>query len=215
MSILWLIMNEIRHLKLNVFLLAALILSACAIGDTEFNANRKFPFQESYNLDDTISVGFYQEHSNAWKPPDSIFNHFRIALKNSGLPIHFSETTGSNQIYDFENVPFLKSREINEQKIISTANSCVNCSNLVMVPIVSVRYEAFTIDSEPEFGCIVSVKIFLVQNEKIIYFVESGFLEPGKEENFRNYDFPIPQGKWDRLARELMINYIKRLLWKG
>lgn len=208
-------MKETLHFERFLFLLAALILGACSVGDSGFDANRKFTFQESYNLDDTISVGFYQEHANAWKPPDSLFNHFRIALKNSGLPVYFSESTGHKQLYDFENTPLLHTRKIDTQKIVSIANSCANCSNLVMVPIVKVSYEALPADSDPEFICIISVKIFIVQDDKIIYFAERGFAEDGNEENFRNYDFPIPQGKWDRLARELMKVYIERLVWKG
>jgi len=198
-----------------IFFVLTLLLGGCSLIETRSYIKRPLLFRENYNLDDTISVGFYQEHANAWKPPDSLYNHVRIGLENSGLSVHFSESGGQKFFYDFERNSGIMRRNIDLEQVIQAANACLDCTSPVLIPIINVRYERLSADSATEFMCFITLYVFLVQNDEIIYYKERRMWQEGNEENYNNYDFPVPQEKWDRLVREAMKEYIERLVWKG
>ena len=214
-------LNLFLMIKLVFIILSSLTLSACVhkYGDYLHDEQRRYIFSESYDLNDTISIGDYQIHSNVWKDHDSLYNHFSEALINTEIPIHFSDSSKNVQINDFRENRYLYKRKINDSIIKQHAGVCLNCTNLVMVPIISIRYEATNYASGAGsnilYSCRINLSIHLVQNNKIVYFKQLRIVEYGDRENYRNYNFPIPQEKWDGLVREVMKEYIERLVWEG
>ena len=204
-----------------MFIFSLVLLCACLprVGDYIHYKKRHYIFQEKYNIDDTISIGHYQVYTNVWKDNDSLYNHFKDALKKTDFSLHFSELSENSEINNFNENKYLESKKLDDSKIIEYANSCVNCKDLIMVPIIYINYKSGVIASnaggEKYYLCQVIISIRLIRNNEIVYFKQMRMVEPGDEENYRNYHFPIPQEKWDGLVREVMKEYIERLKWEG
>lgn len=208
-------------IKIVFILLTSLMLQACVhnYGDYLHDEQRHYIYDGVFNMNDTISIGHYQVHSNKWQDSDSLFNHFRLALINSEIPIHFSDSIKNVQINDFRDNRYLHARKIEDARIKVHAETCINCTDLIMVPIISIRFEATNYASSAGsnilYSCRISLSIRLVQNNEIIYFKQLRIVEYGDRENYQNYNFPIPQEQWDGLVREVMKEYIERLKWEG
>ena len=214
-------LNLFLMIKLVFIILSSLTLFACVhkYGEYFLHEHRHHIFGESYNFNDTISVGNFQIHSNKWKDPDSLYNHFIKALINTELPIYFPDSSKNVQINDFRENRYLNARKMDQAQIKELAESCINCTKLVMVPIISIRYEATRFGSSAGgdilYSCSIEIAMNLVRYDEIVYYKQVRIVELGDRENYRNFSFPIPQEKWDGLVREVMKEYIERLKWEG
>ena len=214
-------LNHFLMIKIVFIILSSLLIQSCVhnYGDYLHHGKRHYIFGESYNLNDTISVGDYQIYTSVWKDHDSLYNHFSEALINTEIPILFSDSSKNVHINDFRDNRYLYARKIDDTKIKEQAGACLNCTNLVMVPIISIRYEAVNYASGAGsnilYSCRITLSIRLVKDNEIVYFKQMRIVEYGDRDNYRNYNFPIPQEKWDGLLREVMKEYIERLEWRG
>lgn len=224
-------------MKLIICFFILFVVYSCTNSGYYFGFKERVELKEKYELEeiylnDYIMYGSqYQRTSNPKYgrislKSDSLFNLFKDAVSNLGLPVEVNKNN-SNRMSG----KFLKYNELDhkypEDKglayIISVVGDTQN--KTVMVPLISKLYERYWAvnsagsDTYPYFICRMYFTVFLVRNKEIIYSKQLRYVETIDSEfhdfEFHDFHIPIPQKHWDGLFREVMKEYIQRLEWEG
>jgi hypothetical protein len=150
---------------------------------------------------------------------DSVLACFQLALEKAKLPVLFNRNRDNFCDQEFHRNVRVRDRKINHQKIIEIAKNSPD-SGLVMVPIIYIDnvYEYRVMPSPSGFafgGNIVknvylSIAIYLVRDEKIVFFRSGRHYTYSNHETFEEEPKRQTQENWDKLVAMVMRDYLKR-----
>jgi len=219
-------------LKYIIAILASIIIIYSCKSKNGYLYEQKgyYNFEPTYNRNDSLYLSdyiLYSLHSKSGHDKfgsvnlndDSLFNIFKASLKRLDLPIKYNTVNNNKLTDEFIRNHFLKYKNI-DKEYIKRMTKQLNGKTAV-IPIILKLFNKFTnvssggADTYPSYICHFSLAVFIIKNNKIIYYkqmrhVESvyGEFHPYKYEDFH---IPIPHEHWDGLVREVMKEYIERM----
>jgi hypothetical protein len=212
----------------STFYYLVFIFLSLSCSDTRFHFKKYHYVKNSYPMD-TVFVTNYiscyssrnlfgKEHINAEKfNTDSLFTHFEIALKNTGLLMKINENIKNNCDSVFHSYYKMNLKKIDQEKIKNLSSR----SNLTLVPFIYFhefyRYSSYATSGGSGGGGLVKntylkMAIYLFKGEDLVY-VRSGthFGRDYYPDNIEEIQKGITQEKWDKLVNLVMRDYINRV----
>ena len=223
-----------RKKYLQLMLLIFVLLIGCKFSKTYIPDQRRFYiFDKTYSSLDTVVIENYilygVEHTktlyNSWKKvelnSDSLIRIIKESINQiEGINFIFNDSLKNKKNKSFYLNPRLEYKKTDKEDIILLASEDTNVVSLI--PIV---LKSFGVTRDPSLGageytypeliCHLSLAVYMVKNNKIIYFKQNRYVEiiHRKKHPYEYEDFfiPITQKHWDGLVREVMKEYIERL----
>jgi hypothetical protein len=214
-----------------ILLVFVLVLSSCFSKDGYIYKQRRFYQFDSYYIskdtlfmNEFILYGTNTRHSiknyvEVSLNSDSLKTIFDRALTKTAVPIIFQKSSKNLGISIFKENPKLKFKKININDLFDIAYN--NANNFKLIPVIALNFTTSTglstsgADTYPHFLCFLDIAIFVIKNNKLVYFKNMVHMEKvdGEYHPYKYEDFhiPIPQEHWDGLVREVMKEYIERL----
>jgi len=150
---------------------------------------------------------------------DSLINIFKHSLINTDAPIILEKSRQNLGISIFKENHMGKFRKINKDDLFEIAK--INTNNFKLIPVIRLNFTTSTglttsgADTYPHFLCFLDIAIFVIKNNKIVYFKNMTHMESVDGEfhpyKYEDFHIPIPQEHWDGLVREVMKEYMERL----
>jgi hypothetical protein len=214
-------------MKSRIYFLIFLSLSL-SCSDTRFVFKKYHYVKNSYPLD-TVFVADYIScyslrsilHQKKFQKikfnSDSLFIHFKIALKNTGLLTKINEINKNHCDSVFHSNFKINLKKIDKEKI----NQVSKDKNLILVPLIyfddTYRYSSYVTAGGSGGGGLIKctylkMAIYLFKGEDLVY-VRSG-IHFGRDyypDNIEEIQKGITQEKWDKLVNLVMRDYINRL----
>lgn len=196
---------------------------------------RFYTFVESYSSLDTLNIENFIMYGSAdmgglhdpWRKvdlnSDSLIQIFKKSISHiKGINLHFNDSLKNKKNSSHYANPSLQYKKIDKEAIISLASKDNNSTSLI--PVIQFAFNASRwsgsgqFDTYPTLICHFNIAIFIVKNQDIIYSKQMRYVEKVDGEFypyiFEDFYIPIPQLHWDGLVREVMKEYIERMVWK-
>lgn len=174
---------------------------------------------DHYVMQSIFSPGTIIENTVEDLNEDSVFNIFSSSLSNLDLSITYNGTLDNIADKKFHDNPYMKYKKIDINRILTMCNG--KRDQLIMFPIISyinfyskpfsISGSSNIVTFEKIYNTSLSISIFLIKNEEIIYF-KSMFI---KESHYMNEEitehYRFSKDRWDELVRLVMLDYMERL----
>lgn len=212
------------------------IISGCKLSKTyKPDEKRFYVFNNTYSSSDSLYFQNYVLYAIARKGElvaedtrvrlnsDSLIKVFKNSisqLKEVRMNIDTSTPLLNRVNSSYFSNPEFRYKLYDKDYIISLANKEKDV--ISFVPVVGLLYDTFRsaslgagADTYPMLICHLSIAVFIIKNEEILYYKQMRYVESvdGEFHPYAYHDFniPIPQEHWDGLVREVMKEYIERL----
>lgn len=229
----------LNNILSHCFLGALLTLSSCGIDNGFYSFHkRRFVFSEAYSLNDTVLVHhhlFFGEKENFDGIPagiapwgcytDSVFFIYKESLLNSGIPIKFldggmNKVLDSNSIFSefpgvFENT-HIKRRDYKHVLALAAQYQ----ENHVLIPVVRIWYSIDYASNIRRFHGIyyhiyLTFSAYVFHENSLVYYktlsYNNEYAGRFQLSEYQLCDVPIDPNLIDRLVKQVMIDYTKRL----
>lgn len=214
-------------IKLCPFLL--LIYSCTSKSGYIYKQKRFYHFETSYNINDTLHLSDYilyglydqvglKNFDIVYLNDDSLFNKFIDSFELLELPLNLNNAHNNKITESFLKNRYSRYKKIDKDYIKAIAKK--QDEKTFIIPIIfkyfkSIRHGGIAgADTYPTFYCHFSLAVFIIKNNKIIYYKQMRHVESVDSEfhpyKFEDFKIPIPQEHWDGLVKEVMREYIER-----
>jgi hypothetical protein len=212
-------------------ILLLLLIYGCQSNGYYFENKRFFEFKHSYSGQDTLLVSDYvfyginqidlNNHEVISLNEDSLVGLFKFSIQNLKIPLHFSLSTTNKLNEDFERNPALKYKGMKLKTLLLSNN--IKNNQTILLPIINFNFNKSHSahpagrDPYPHYVCHLTLAVFIVKDEEVIYYKQMSHAEIVDGEfhpyPYEDFNIPISQEKWDGLVREVMKEYIERVVW--
>jgi hypothetical protein len=213
--------------RIIVYILVIVLAISCGLNKRPVDERQYFLFQENFNDKDTLYIKDFILYNtskgrdyrlNIRMHEDSIFTIIKSALNKLNLNIEQVEQGHNYAALSFFSEEHLTYDHINKSLLFKSASTLPG--KYVLFPVLLIYHERLvnldaTRPGFPKFSCSLSLAIFIVKDDEVVYYKQSRYNKTVKKDDhpydYEEFIIPVPEERWDGLVREVMKEYIERL----